>query len=104
MIGDTCDDGNALTENDVVTGNCECQGILISVSDLKAEDWFVYPNPATNILYSNTTGYIEIFNALGMKIWSGRINENDPLSISDWSNGWYWVKNNEKVIKWLKVE
>jgi hypothetical protein len=104
IIGATCDDGNALTENDVVTANCECQGILISVSDLEAEDWFVYPNPATDILYSNTTGYIEIFNALGKKIWAGRINENEPLSISDWSNGWYWVKNNEKVIKWLKVE
>jgi hypothetical protein len=104
VVGSVCDDGNALTENDVVTVNCECQGVPISVDDLEMNDWIVYPNPGVDQLYSNTAGYLEIFDLLGKKVWSGRVSQGEPIWTGNWSNGWYWIKKEEKLVKWLKVD
>ncbi len=102
--GAACDDGNALTENDVVTVNCECQGVAISVENIESNHWRVYPNPGSDQLYCNATGYIEIFDVLGQNIWSGRVSENEPIWTGHWSNGWYWIRKDNKLVKWLKVE
>ena len=32
-IGDSCDDGLALTENDVINANCECKGTPVQIYD-----------------------------------------------------------------------
>jgi Secretion system C-terminal sorting domain len=48
FVGDTCDDGNANTSNDVYNANCQCEGV-VSVEEMHAH-YAVYPNPTGGIL------------------------------------------------------
>src|SRR5690554_3859523 len=63
-IGDTCDDGDETTENDVVTVDCECEGTPIVVEydcpDLEANigDPCVIDNGTPGILADGTQGII----------------------------------------------
>ncbi|MBS1568105.1 MAG: hypothetical protein JST45_01565 [Bacteroidetes bacterium] len=47
QVGDPCDDGNAGTEDDVITADCTCAGILTAVAEQGAMGgWLLWPNPA----------------------------------------------------------
>ncbi len=48
-VGDTCDDGNASTENDVITAACECVGTAVNVEEWQQHFSF-YPNPASEFV------------------------------------------------------
>jgi hypothetical protein len=52
VIGDACDDGNDMTENDVIDENCECMGeeIVDGVALFDLDLVQVFPNPATEVL------------------------------------------------------
>lgn len=48
FVGDTCDDGNANTTNDVYNMNCECEGV-VSVEEISAF-YSIYPNPTNGMI------------------------------------------------------
>ena len=102
--GATCDDGNVMTTNDVITADCQCQGIVISIEEETLNQWLIYPNPAMDVLYSNTTGVMECYNALGQKVWSGNISDNEPLYIDQWAPGLYWIRFGNQSRAVLKAE
>lgn len=72
----------------------------------------VYPNPTSQFLYVShpelISFFIQIVNLNGKLIYSGNINKEEPLDISNYSTGIYAVtienkesnkKNNYKIIK-----
>src|SRR5690606_9667476 len=67
-IGDTCDDGNADTENDTVTADCECIGTPIAVADCENES--LYPPAATTpnslglVTSISTCNYLEEYSII----------------------------------------
>jgi len=73
-IGDACDDGNPNTENDMLSGNCECTGVVgfETVNQILINQ--VFPIPVTNQLNINFTlntfepTNLKIFNSLGKLI------------------------------------
>ncbi|MFT4661646.1 MAG: hypothetical protein ACI8XB_001926 [Patiriisocius sp.] len=74
LVGDSCDDGDANTEDDVIIGDCTCEGSIIDgIDDISGNDseLVIYPNPAQNDLFLNfqlkEAGQItfEIFDVLG---------------------------------------
>ncbi len=48
FVGDACDDGNVLTENDSITADCMCVGIVNDIDEMASQqEWIhVFPNPA----------------------------------------------------------
>lgn len=48
FVGQSCDDGNANTSNDVYNANCECEGV-VSVEEISSF-YSVYPNPTNGII------------------------------------------------------
>jgi hypothetical protein len=104
VVGAACDDGDSLTTDDVVTENCDCLGISVSVQENPEISWLVYPNPTNAVLYSNTTGYFNVYNSIGQKVWCGVLNSNEPLPISHWRNGVYWIAGKERVLSFIKEE
>gem|GEM_PF-284313 len=72
--GQTCDDGNPETFNDVYTEDCICMGTT-SVSELTTLDFVLYPNPADEVInirweFPQTFGY-------GLYDLSGRMVQSD---------------------------
>ncbi len=62
----------------------------------KADNLFVYPNPASDMLYFDTTGDIllnkvEIYDTIGKRILSSQVN-NNSVDISQLNSGVYFVK------------
>jgi hypothetical protein len=70
-VGDSCDDGDANTVNDVYNSACECEG---EVSVFEVETTFVvYPNPSEGLFtITNAQGVaaslIEVFDITGKRI------------------------------------
>ena len=56
-VGDVCDDGNDLTENDTINADCDCVGEEVVDQVLDAPLWAVkvYPNPANHVLFVECT-------------------------------------------------
>ena len=51
MVGDACDDGNDMTENDMIDENCECMGTeIVDGVDMVTATLEVFPNPAQDVL------------------------------------------------------
>ena len=51
VVGDACDDGNDMTENDMIDENCECTGTeIVDGVDMVAATMEVFPNPAQDVL------------------------------------------------------
>ena len=53
VVGDACDDGDDMTENDMIDENCECTGeeIVDGVEALLLEGVTLFPNPASEVLH-----------------------------------------------------
>jgi hypothetical protein len=49
FVGDACDDGDANTDNDTITEDCECEG-TVGINEPFLAAVQVYPNPASNEL------------------------------------------------------
>ena len=60
VVGDACDDGNDMTENDMIDENCECTGTeIVDGVDLVAATMEVFPNPAQDVLNIQLEGAID---------------------------------------------
>lgn len=74
--GDACDDGNAGTENDMISSNCICEGVvgIEEYSSLYISE--VYPQPIKNRVninfFSNQSGKVNvsIYAANGKEVYS----------------------------------
>lgn len=55
----------------------------------------VYPNPATNIIHLETNGTVDITltNSTGNFLLTKSINNKDVISVSQFANGIYYIKN-----------
>jgi len=104
VAGAVCDDGNALTENDMVTIDCECQGTIVSVQENAVEGWVIYPNPTSDFIYSNASGVIYIYNSLGQSIGLLSVQRNEAITISHLESGMYWVRLGSEVRSIIKVD
>jgi hypothetical protein len=64
----------------------------------------LYPNPANDFIYIfNQIGNIEIYNIFGVKIRDGITGNNSKIDISLLDKGIYFVKNGNKIIKFVKI-
>jgi hypothetical protein len=74
FIGDSCDDGDANTSDDVYNANCECEG-TVGVQELEASIQ-LFPNPATNEVMVTINGAapteVTIFDATGRFVMSAQ--------------------------------
>ena len=60
VVGDACDDGNDMTENDMIDENCECTGTeIVDGVDMVAATMEVFPNPAQDVLNIQLEGAID---------------------------------------------
>lgn len=85
-------------------------GIGTEESSLNTGLLEVWPNPVQNVLNLEFTEgglhQIGIYDGLGRPLQIFQTNQNThSIAVSDWTNGWYWVKieNNEGVIIWKKI-
>ncbi len=84
-------------------GAIECQYGL-SVGEINAESFEVYPNPFDNQLVIVKEGVMnaEVFNSVGQKITSAEAQNEIIFDTSDWENGVYFVRVNgltKKIVK-----
>jgi hypothetical protein len=74
--GDSCDDGDANTSDDVYNANCDCEG-TVGVQELEANIQ-LFPNPATNEVIVTINGAapseVTIFDATGRFVMSAQRN------------------------------
>ena len=77
--------------------------ILVDLTSLsvaegpEADDqWLLYPNPATNRVYLPHARQVEVYNSLGVCMYSGPMNEAG-LDIGQWATGLYFVSKMEAL-------
>lgn len=68
----------------------------LSTESFKTDNLFVYPNPASDMLYFSTTenaslDKVEIYDTIGKRVLSSQIN-NNSVDISQLTSGVYFVK------------
>ena len=75
-----------------------------SISETTANTLLIYPNPVKDRLQiiGQDDLTIEIYNSLGQKIHSIKCENSIIIETSDWNNGIYFVKINNKVFKIVK--
>ena len=60
LVGDACDDGNDMTENDMIDENCECVGTeIVDGVDMVTATMEVFPNPAQDVLNIQFEGTVD---------------------------------------------
>jgi hypothetical protein len=98
-IGDTCDDGDTQTTNDVYNANCICEGTQIgnAVNELNG-GFSVFPNPsegayAISVNDGTSIMELEVFDVSGMKIISiTPFSSQATVDLSDYAKGFYVLK------------
>lgn len=96
--------GNQRIVNNVIDmGAIEYQADL-SVDDIDATSFVIYPNPFDNQVVIKRDGAltVEVYNCLGQKIATTEAQDEMILNTSDWDGGVYLVKVNGKTVKVLK--
>ena len=95
--------GNPRIVGQIDIGAIECQTGL-SVGEMDAEAFVMYPNPFDNQLVIKTEGVlnIEVYNTLGQKILSTEAHDEIVLNTAEWGKGVYLIKVNDKTVKVLK--
>jgi poly(3-hydroxybutyrate) depolymerase len=95
-VGDSCDDGDANTVNDVYNSACECEG---EVSVFEVETTFVvYPNPSEGLFtITNAQGVaanlIEVFDITGKRIAAmNPTSSSFTLDMTTMPRGMYTIK------------
>ncbi len=61
IVGESCNDGNPLTINDVVTGDCGCEGTPVTVPNIVINE--IHYNPCTAQGDDTIFEFVELFNA-----------------------------------------
>lgn len=66
----------------------------------------MYPNPVSNVLtLEGISGKVSVFNALGTQIWNQDVNSTNAkfeINVSSYSNGVYFIVNDNTVAKFIK--
>ena len=96
IIGESCDDGDPNTINDVVTADCECAGEVDGV-DENAMSFVMFPNPTQGELTLQVNGHhskatIQILDAAGRVVMAetGLVLQGAKvLDVSNLSSGTY---------------
>ena len=109
FIGDSCDDQNPETSNDIIQDNCECEGEVghVSINDLKDFSVLIYPNPSSTVLNidlgemegSNTT--INLYDTHSKIIYSRRTSTLLTIDVTSLSKGIYTLElvNHNRVLR-----
>ena len=76
----------------------------LSVDEIEDELFTVYPNPVDNQLVVKMEGLIkiDIYNSLGQIVISSEAQDEITINTSEWNNGVYFVKVNDKTVKVIK--
>lgn len=84
--------------------------LILNVKSVESNDEVaVYPNPANDVINvkGNYIQYVEIYNSIGLKVVSKKVNDSESINIADFANGIYFVRivdksgnvQTEKIIK-----
>ena len=69
--------------------------IILGVESVDSNDEIaVYPNPANDVINvkGNDIQYVEIYNAIGLKVVSKNVNDSESINIADFASGIYFVR------------
>ena len=88
QIGAPCDDGDAMTSNDIITDDCSCAGEFMSaVRDLEGIAINIYPNPIASVLYveaeQSQNLEAELLNLMGQTLMSIEFNAANDIQHLD---------------------
>ncbi len=103
FIGDSCDDGDDSTINDVYNNACLCEGSLVALlSEYSSENFTIYPNPAADsfsIDLGLSSGFVSIFDSRGQLIFEGWRWGVFIIDSSSFTHGTYllMVQSNNKI-------
>lgn len=116
--GSPCDDLDPLTQNDVYTANCECQGVNdVANWNGSSNAVAVFPNPGSQdftikfVSKQSEKLNVVVYGVTGQKVYSSNFNTTigDNLIIVDaqnWSQGMYQIQlqgSQETFnVKWIK--
>ena len=94
--GDTCDDGDSTTINDVYTVNCGCNGETNGISEVNSIA-SIYPNPSSNKITIEFSGAVQ-GAVLLLKDIQGRVllkkvvvSNKESISVLDFASGTYFL-------------
>ena len=98
-------EGNVCWVDDICfPGNTLILGVEEVVVD---KDIAIYPNPANDVIYvkGEDVNYVEIYNSIGSKVVSRKINDSESVNIADLASGIYFVRiiNNEGDVTTRKI-
>ena len=108
FVGDTCDDGDSETEDDVINADCDCAGTPVtSVSQLDVESLSVYPNPVSDQLtvelgsLQGTSVLVKIFDSQGKLVFDQNRTGTFIIDVSTYNTGVYSIRveSESEVIK-----
>ncbi len=108
FVGDTCDDGDSETEDDVINADCDCTGTPVtSVSQLDVESLSVYPNPVSDQLtvelgsLQGTSVLVKIFDSQGKLVFDENRTGTFIIDVSTYNTGVYSIRveSESEVIK-----
>ena len=98
VVGDACDDGNDMTENDTIDENCECMGTeIVDRVDVVTATLEAFPNPAQDVMHirfnGEASGLTELTftNAAGQTLQTQKLFGNASLDVSRFPQGIYFV-------------
>lgn len=113
QIGAPCDDGDAITSNDVITASCECEGLMPTSIDKKVDELNIeiFPNPTADFFTVKNFSEkriqeIEIIDIEGKVLKRIIGDTEEAINLSEFSNGLYLIKvkleESDKVFRLLK--
>ena len=112
--GDSCDDGDPLTLNDVYNALCECEGEVDGVEE-QAMSIAMYPNPANTELTLQASGFrgqvgIQILDGAGRMVFERGalvIQGSTVLDVSSLASGTYSVRvfdEHARIVRRLTIQ
>ena len=108
--GDTCDDGDSTTINDVYTVNCGCNGETNGISEVNSIA-SIYPNPSSNKITIEFTGAVQ-GAVLLLKDIQGRVllkkvvaSNKESISVLEFASGTYFlcIEGSQSIAKKILI-
>ena len=74
VVGDSCDDGDKSTINDVIDANCECNGETDGIEETMMLSFALFPNPTTGEVTLQLNGLhpevtVQVMDGAGRVVW-----------------------------------